>query len=125
MNTSQLLNQVLTTGGATVKPNLKPYTGKGYAVAISKRYEKIIPLDGDSGALQGLFNEALTDLRFAAASRGAYIGAWIDQGKLYLDLSEVMDSKAKAIDLGLKRGQLGIFSFETGLTIDLRTGKVA
>jgi hypothetical protein len=120
MNTSQLLNQILRNGGITVKPNLVEYTGKGYGIAISKRFEKIIDLSGDSGQLQALFNEALTELRFVAHSRGAYIGAWLDSGKLYLDVSEVLDSKAKAIDLGLRRGQLGIFDFGNMTTIDLR-----
>ena len=120
MNTSQLLNQVLTTGGATIKPNLSLFTGKGYAVAVSKVFERVIPLDGDARNLQALFNGHLTELRFAAASRGAYIGAWVFEGKLYLDLSEVVQNKAKAVDLGLKRGQLGIFDFENQVTIDLR-----
>lgn len=120
MNTSQLLKTILIQGGITVKPNLTPYQGQGYAVAVAKRFERIIDLSGDAGHLQGTFNQALTELRFAAASRGAYIGAWIDQGKLYLDLSEVVESRTKAIELGLKRGQLGVYSFQAMETIDLR-----
>jgi hypothetical protein len=77
MNTSQLLNHILTHGGATVKPSLNLYAGKGYGVAISKRFERIIDLSGDAGHLQALFNGHLTELRFAAASRGVYVGAWI------------------------------------------------
>jgi hypothetical protein len=120
MNTSQLLNQVLRQGGATIKPsNLTSYTGAGYGIAISKVYERIIPLSGDAKELQGRFNEALSELRFIAASHGYYIGAWIDGGRLYLDVTEIVHSLNKAMFLGFGRNQLAIWDFKAKQAIEL------
>jgi hypothetical protein len=119
MNTSQLLALILKQGGATIKPkSLELYTGQGFGVAVSKSYERIIPLAGDSGDFQGAFNSTLTELRFLALSRGLYIGAWIDNGKLYLDLSEVVQGESYARHLGYMRKQLAIWDFTKMQSID-------
>jgi hypothetical protein len=121
MNTSQLLNHILIHGGATINPkNLSLYTGQGYGVALSKSYEVKIGLSGDVKDLHGLFNSALTASRFNAMSRkGCYIGAWIDDGTLYLDVTEIVGDYKQALSLGAKRAQLAIYDFNNNQAINV------
>jgi hypothetical protein len=42
-----------------------------------------------------------------------HLGAWVDDGTVYLDCSLILDNLADAIAIGEKNEQLAIFSFET------------
>lgn len=42
-----------------------------------------------------------------------YIGAWVDNGKLYLDVSAHVEEEEEAICLGKRNNQLGIFCLDT------------
>ena len=48
------------------------------------------------------------------------IGAWVNEGKLYLDLSERVLNWSKAVKMGLERQQLAIFDLNEGKSIDLK-----
>ena len=41
------------------------------------------------------------------------VGTWVNEGIVYLDLSENIASRDKALELGRERHQLAIFNLET------------
>ena len=57
--------------------------------------------------------------RAELAVPGRYLGAWLDDGILYLDVTEVHAEFATAVRLGIERNQLAIYSFATGNSIYL------
>jgi hypothetical protein len=90
----------------------------GFMVATEQSVEKVVAL--------GLVTEStvasyLTDTsELLQSNPNNYFGGWVDNGQLYLDISErVMDIR-KAVRLGVVRRQLGIYSLATNSTLDIR-----
>lgn len=50
-----------------------------------------------------------------------FLGAWIHEGKLYLDCSQKIDSLSDAVTKGMQRDQLAIFDAAKGKEITLPT----
>jgi hypothetical protein len=57
--------------------------------------------------------------RHALAQTNRYLGAWVDNGTLYLDVAECIAERATAERLGRERGELAIFDVEGGDSIYL------
>ena len=112
----ELFNYLKKNGGFTAKPNLIPVKPKsGYAVSL-KGYETRVPLEIVS---LGLFRELLKCYQRLAEKNIAYIGGWIDEGYLYLDLSLILHNKEQALEVASKNKQKAIFDFGSGKTIYL------
>lgn len=100
-----LAQSVVDNGGFSV--NLKGESPKaGYMVAL-EGHERIVPLDRN---LKHAISEYFLDnLEALEDFTGAHMGAWVNDGKVYLDISQnVMDYRKAAI-LGLKRKQIAIW----------------
>lgn len=46
-----------------------------------------------------------------------HLGIWVDNGKVYIDLSEHIATKKEALKLGKKRNQLSVWSWKAGEAI--------
>ena len=80
---------------------------RGYAVALPKIPEKRISLD----KVTEQDFEAFIDEHFEELSReNAYVGAWIDDSELILDVAHVVEKKDEALALGRVAEQQAIFN---------------
>lgn len=52
--------------------------------------------------------------------QNGFIGTWVDNGKVYIDISKNIKSRTQAVNEGIKNNQLGIFDLNTFETIRLK-----
>lgn len=101
-------------GGVTINLNGDIPT-KGYSVATDKATEKVIKLDKITQKdVDSYIDEHFEDLQ----KEGNYLGMWIDEGQIYLDVPTVFTDKVAAVKAGKAADQLGIFDLETFETIN-------
>ncbi len=106
-------------GGSTINLTTgKPIT-EGFAVAISKDYEKVIPGDKLTKEQLDAYKSEHQDVLDADPRRT--IGTWVDNGKTYLDISTVLPTEKEAIEVGKQNNQLAIFDLKTFTTIPIET----
>ena len=105
--------------GFSVKHDLSTYEGGGYAVGgASKCHE---PLADCLSFNQ--FVDIMADL--VALTRGKasrlLIGGWVDDnGRAYLELSDIVQDRAEAIALGEERGEKAIYGLGNNEEIKLK-----
>lgn len=100
-------------GGVTI--NLKgEIPTEGFSVATSKATERIVPqMEFTKDHLAQYVQDNWKHLQEA----GRHIGAWIDNGQVYMDVPKVFTDKAEAAAAALKADQLGIFDLKNFETI--------
>lgn len=55
----------------------------------------------------------------ALTQENAYLGAWLEAGVVYLDVSEWVPTRDMAVRLGLERNQLAVWDVAAGASIGL------
>jgi hypothetical protein len=110
-----LLKAIKKNGGFTLDSKGNFYTGKGYAVATIGNEKRF------TANRLNLFNlaELIKEYRKKLTSDNLMIGAWLDGGKVFFDISEIVQDKDQAIQLGKERKQLAIFNFSDFSSITL------
>lgn len=103
---STLLASLKEHGGFTYQPLDDTSPKNGFAVAAFPGAEKI--LDADKITPSDIF-DYLTTHADKFTDHRVHVGGWTDQGKVYLDLSMVVQNKDEAIKLGVKHNQLAVF----------------
>lgn len=111
-----LIKNILKTtkqnGGASI--NLHGDSAKtGYMVSIKDCV--IAPLDKFN---KKMIKKVMKQNKELLKENG-YLGTWIDNGKVYIDISKNIKSRNQAINLGIKNKQLGIFDLNKFETIRL------
>ena len=105
-----VVEDTLANGGLTIKPfqNEKPETG--YMVAL-EGYELQVPV---SEFFTGIVADYIGEHAQKFVSNPALcLGTWVNEGIVYLDLSENVPNREQALELGRERHQLAIFNLET------------
>lgn len=115
-NLKDFLRSTIVNGGASynvVTGELNPKVG--YMVAISG-HERIIENVTNEKQLQYLIADYLKDKAIILVSgitdNNKFIGTWINEGKLYLDVSVNIADKDAAIALAKSSNQLAIWDCE-------------
>lgn len=102
------------TGGSTINLRTgKPITS-GFAVTVTKEFEKILPTDKITE--QDVLDYQKEHADFLKKNPDAVIGTWVDEGKTYLDISRVVPTQEEAFRIGKENKQKAIFDlskFET------------
>lgn len=94
------IKSIKRNGGATInKYGVRVSMKSGYQV--SKQDLLIIPVDN-------LNKLILKELIKKLISRGEYLGLWIDNGSVYIDISCRISTKSKAMEMGRELNQLSI-----------------
>lgn len=94
------IKSIKRNGGATInKYGVRVSMKSGYQV--SKQDLLIIPVDE-------LNKDILKNLIKLLIKRGDYLGVWIDDGKVYIDISCRIATKHKAMEMGRELNQLSI-----------------
>lgn len=108
--TKDLLNHLNAQGGATLNTELEHANlNHGYMVSL-EGYEKTLnPKD--------LTLELLNEYKDKAQSLGGYVGLWLENNTLYLDISKVHYSYQVAMYNAKKNNQKAIFDLANKKTI--------
>ena len=83
----KLAEAILANGGVTYNPKRNERRSNGYAVAIEKKYERKIPQSRflDEGSEE--IRKYVAEHEEMLSKPGVHLGAWVDEGNVYLDLS--------------------------------------
>jgi hypothetical protein len=118
--TAKAVTSLLETGGFTISPaGVSPKSG--YVVALAGN-EVVYGIEG--GVLS--YEEAdsciasyLSPWRVASVltAHGAHFGGWVENDRLFLDVSVVVRTEAKAMELGREYRQKAVYCLHTAKTI--------
>lgn len=98
------IKSILKNGGATINNKGVRVTMKsGYQVSICD-----IAIISVSDFNKYILKELLTRL----SSRGEYLGVWVDNGKVYIDISRRIPTKAEAVAEGKRLNQISILKWK-------------
>ena len=97
------LKNIIENKGVTLGRNGIVNRTKGYQV--SKKDLMIVPV-------YKLRKSMLVELS-TALNVGEYLGVWVNDGKVYIDISERKLSLDKALQVGRERNQISIFDWST------------
>lgn len=98
---------IIKNGGATLDKNGEAVSFKrGYQV--SKKDCFILSVKNVDKITKAV-NEIL---RRIAHEEGIYCGLWVDNGKIYADISERIKSEKKAVKIGKARKQISVYDWE-------------
>lgn len=104
--TKATVKSIIRNGGATINSKGERVTLKsGYQV--SKCDLLIIPV---VELTKYIIKEMMTKL----AARGEYLGLWIDDGKVYVDISCRVATKRDAMQMGRDLNQLSVLRWRDG-----------
>ena len=103
------ISNIIANGGATLDRNGASVNFKsGYQVSRKDCYT--------------LNAEKITDVKKAVEKvlkrigheSGLYCGVWVDSGLVYIDISERIKSRKKALNVGKARKQISVFDWRAG-----------
>lgn len=97
-------------GGATIDVKGRPYNGPGYAVS-NDRWGLVVAEDAFSVDLVRSW------VRKVRLLPDEYLGVWRENGRIYLDVSVIVDDIELAKTMARYYNQLAIYSFDDGQTI--------
>ena len=105
-----LADKVESSGGFTYSPVGNKSPKSGYAMALNPMYEERVPLRDF-----GPDHVAEYRKKWAAvlAEPNNYLGAWVQDGYVYLDVSVVVSDESEAMDVARQNQQRAIFNLST------------
>lgn len=118
---TEALHSTLANGGATVSiVTGVPTPTSGYAVSLPghERVGRITDTHRNSIRLYVATRKTLL------SRPGRYLGTWIDEGRLYLDVTEIYPERAVAEHYGAEREQLAIYDLAAGESLYAVTRRV-
>lgn len=111
------LKEIIKNKGASLKPNgANANLKSGYMVSYANS-ETVFELKEKitSTLLKTINNQYFN----AVKEKGIYIGFWIDNNKLYIDISKRYNTKILALKVAKDNRQLAIFDNKSGKSIYL------
>lgn len=112
---SELLSGARLHGGATVRLDGLPVPADGFLVGHH----------GIADGISAMRHTRVTEwVRGAKVSGAAYVGSWLDNGTLYLDVSTWHATEAEALAVGAARGELAVFDLAHGKSVDVPNVRV-
>jgi len=121
-NKEQFIASTIENGGATMNPSTGDVPTSGYVVSMAGN-EQTYKLFGNdvvkeilvSGAVDLYVKENVVELSHPEN----YLGSWIDDGMLYLDISRVYESEHDALREAVANGQKAYYDLDNAKTIEL------
>jgi hypothetical protein len=109
--TAVTVYEIIKNGGATLNADgVAVNFSRGYQVSRRDCYRIATEKANEIAAA---VNELLNSI-----SAGEFVGLWSDGGFVYIDISENIKSKKKALKIGRARRQLSIYEWKTGACLD-------
>lgn len=107
------IEKIIKNGGATLTRELEEaQDNKRYVVSVYGQ-EKVFRLN----QLEELEKAVLDYAK--ALKKGYYIGLWVNNNKVYLDVSTSFDRKGQAMDFGKNNKQIAIFDIKENKSINI------
>ena len=107
----KLINEIIKNGGATLTSTLESAELKNGYMVSEVGAEKVFGLDKVEEIEKTLIEYA------EKITSNEYVGAWVDDGKLYIDISKHYKSKKQALRVGADNKQLAIFDIANAESI--------
>jgi len=123
-NLKQFSRALLENGGATFNLVSGEHEFKGYAYSIfghEKIHDNVSVLSEVEQAVKTFVGEKGVELY----SVHNHLGGWFEEGKLFLDITNVESDLRNAIEQGIRNGQKAIHDFRSGKDIYLPKGQGA
>lgn len=112
MNTNEIYEYILVNGGITIDPLTDDHALPLRYVYSVEGYEQLVQAGDELG-----FYETWQDIATLAIENGTHVGAWLDKGIIYIDLSVSVASLEQAVKEGLRNRQLSIYDTVSGEVI--------
>lgn len=104
--------------GFSVRPDgYLTYVGDGYAVGGVKG-GKVFKLANEILSFN-TFSTQMARLASYLPEESQVIGGWVDDGIVYLEVSDIIKSKSVALELAEARGEKAIYDFANAKSIDV------
>lgn len=112
-NIKKIIEEIKEKNGGTYNKEYKTIDAKqGYMVSL-QGYEKKCKTEQE-------IEKAITEnMEIVRGLDNAYLGAWIDEGIVYIDISVLVENKDDAMELGKINNQLAIYDIENNESIYL------
>ena len=115
MNLQQFFNDTLQ-GGASFNLTTGIYNpNNGYFVSLPNNERQFSLTD----FTQDNLSEFIRDNVALLCKDNNFLGSWVENGIVYLDVSEQISDKRRAIEVGMLRNQLAIFDANSSQVISL------
>ena len=112
-NIKNIIEEIKEKNGGTYNKELKPINAKsGYMVSL-QGYEKKCRTDEETE------RAIIKNMEIVERLDNAYLGAWIDEGITYIDISVLVENKEDAMELGKINNQLAIYNIKNNESIYL------
>lgn len=106
--------RTVRNGGCTIDPVTGSTPTTGYALAVPGFEQVTEPGFWD---LADIVADYVRDNRSQLAPFGRYLGTWEHDGRLYLDVVQVVTDRDDALALAESRGELAIYDLSAGVEI--------
>lgn len=101
--------EIVRQGGATLNKNGEAVNFRdGFQVSKKDCYK----ISAES--LNEIKKAIKTVLKRISHESGLYCGVWVDSGLVYIDISERIKSRKKALNVGKARHQISVYDWQTG-----------
>lgn len=112
-NIKNIIEEIKKNNGGTYNKELKSISAsKGFMVSL-QGYEKKCKTE------QEIEKAIKENMEIIKGLDNAYLGAWIDEGITYIDISILVDNKKDALEMGKINNQLAIYDIENNESIYL------
>lgn len=109
--TTKLYNEILKNGGLTLDKNFEKIDKKnGFMVSVEGFERKLDKYTYED--VKAVVNEYKSLLKGCL-----YLGFWIDEGNLYIDVSKWFRDKSEALKFGKQNKQISIYNIKTNKSI--------
>lgn len=112
-NIKKIIEEIKENNGGTYNKEYKTINAKkGFMVSL-QGYEKKCKTEQE-------IEKAITEnMEIVKGLDNAYLGAWIDEDIIYIDISVLVENKDDALELGKVNNQLAIYDIENNESIYL------
>lgn len=112
-NIKNIIENIKENGGGTYNKDLKSINAKrGYMVSL-QGYERKCKTEEE-------IKKAIKEnMEIIKGLDSAYLGAWIDEGIIYIDVSILVENKEDALELGKVNNQLAVYDLKSNESIYL------
>ena len=118
MNLQNFFTDTLNNGGASFNITTGVYNPtQGYFVSLPN-YTKKVPLeDFKTSHLKDFIDNNYDVL----SNENNFVGGWVDNGIVYLDITEQITDRRRSLELAYNRGQKSVYNANSNVCIDLPT----
>lgn len=110
--TKKELNKILKNGGASLKNGKVKILKSGF-MASYKDHESIIKLEKNKSVILQLVND------YIKTFKRDYIGLWLDNGLLYIDVSKRFNTKKECLTFAKENKQLAIYNNKLNMCVSV------